>query len=320
MGDVLMTIPTVRALKETYPDAVITYVTGKGLTSALSGLPFLAQVREFDKTLAGFREMAPWLRRLEFDLCVNLQPSLKTRLLALASGAKRTLTYRRDDALHAVDNALATLLPLGIQREKCSRHTEFSIPDDAREKAAALLAERGIGPSEKLILVTPGATAPSRQWPVANLVAVLDLFAEQHPDWRVGFFGGVGDKALAEEAMSKVARPERVLNFIGATNLKESGALLARADALMTVNTGPMHLAAAVGCPIVALFGAWSAERTAPAPPPPAVPRGRIPLTLTSAEGLDCFPCFEKTCRRGDTACLARLAPETILEALEQQV
>jgi ADP-heptose:LPS heptosyltransferase len=111
-----------------------------------------------------------------------------------------------------------------------------------------------------------------------------------------------------------------VLNFIGKTNLKESGALLARADALMTVNTGPMHLAAAVGTPLVALFGATSVARTGPAPTPPGARKPKIPLTLVHNDGLDCVPCMKRECARGDLACLARQRPEDVLLALEKQL
>ena len=353
MGDVLMTTPTLRALKEKFPDAEITYVTGKGLgpvvishtptppapesatpsasewvsESCLAEYPFAepegsrgvraGEVIEFDKTAKGFLALAPKLRAARFDLCVNLQPSLKTYLLALVAGAKTTLTYKRDHGFHAVENTLQTLAPLGIDVAKCSRHTEFAIPDEAHARVRALLKGRGISEGEKLVLVTPGATAESRQWPLENLVAFLDLLTETRSMWRVGFFGGGGDRHIAEAALAQVKSPERLVSFLGATNLKESGALLARADALVTMDTGPMHLAAAVGCPIVALFGATSPARTGPAP---NVRRPVQPLVLVHNEGLDCVPCMRRTCARGDRACLARLEPQRVLEALEKQL
>ncbi|MGC4047959.1 MAG: glycosyltransferase family 9 protein [Armatimonas sp.] len=320
IGDVLMTTPTVRALKAKYPEAEITYITGKGLGTVLKGLPALSEVMEFDKTAKGFLALAPELRKRSFNLTVNLQPSIKTGLLRMAAGAKHTLTYKRDHAFHAVENTLKTLEPLGIDPAACSRYTEFAIPDEAHQKVDALLAERGITDNSPLVLVTPGATAPSRQWPVENLVAFLDLLTENRPTWHVGFFGGGGDKAIAEAALAQVRHPERLLNFIGATNLKESGALLVRANALVTMDTGPMHLAAAVGCPLVALFGATSTKRTGPAPPPPTARVMRTPLTLVHTEGLDCVPCMERTCKRGDLACLTRLSPQAVLSALEKQL
>lgn len=320
IGDVLMTTPTVRALKAKYPEAELTYVTGKGLSSVLAGLPYLSEVIEFDKTLKGFMALAPKLQAKKFDLTINLHPSIKTGLLRLAAGAKHTLTYKRDHAFHAVENTLKTLEPLGIDPATCSRYTEFAIPETAHEKVATLLTDRGVSSDSPLVLVTPGATAPSRQWPVENLVAFLDLLTETRPHWRVGFFGGGGDKAIAEAALAQVKHPERLLNFIGATNLKESGALLRRASALVTMDTGPMHLAAAVGCPLVALFGATSTRRTGPAPPPPTARIMRTPLTLVHTEGLDCVPCMERTCKRGDLACLTRLSPQSVLTALEAQL
>ncbi len=320
MGDVLMTTPTLRALKATFPDAEITYITGKGLGPVIQGNPNATEVIEFDKTLSGFGKLLPVLAKTRWELVVNLQPSAKTAILTLAAHGKKTLTYRRNHDFHAVENALQTLVPLGIDPATCSKHTEFSIPGEAHKKIDALLAERKIENSDTLVLVTPGATAPSRQWPLENLVAFLDLLTETRPGWRVGFFGGGGDRAIAEEALKKVKSPAKLENFIGKTNLKESGALLARADALVTMDTGPMHLAAAVGTPLVALFGATSVRRTGPAPPPPGARKPRVPLTLVHSDGLSCVPCMQRECARGDLACLSRQRPEDVLLALEKQV
>ncbi len=320
MGDVLMTTPTLRALKQKFPDSEITYVTGKGLGPVVEGNPNVTEVWEFDKTLSGFGKLLPVLAKTRWELVVNLQPSAKTKVLMLSANGGKSLTYRRDHNFHAVENTLQTLVPLGIDPALCSKHTEFTVPNEARASVDALLAERKIENSDTLVLVTPGATAPSRQWPLENLVAFLDLLAETRPTWRVGFFGGGGDKAIAEEALKKVKSPAKLDNFIGKTNLKESGALLARADALVTMDTGPMHLAAAVGTPLVALFGATSVLRTGPAPPPPGARKPKVPLTLVHNEGLSCVPCMQRTCARGDLACLSRQRPEDVLLALEKQV
>jgi ADP-heptose:LPS heptosyltransferase len=109
IGDVLMTTPTVRALKERYPDAELVYVTGKGLSPVLVGLPYLSEIIEFDKTLPGLCALASELGKRSFDLTINLQPSIKTdtrlsarpRLSCRGEHASNPLTARyRSGSLH----------------------------------------------------------------------------------------------------------------------------------------------------------------------------------------------------------------------------
>jgi ADP-heptose:LPS heptosyltransferase len=223
--------------------------------------------------------------------------------------------------LHTIDNYLRTLAPLKLESDD-GRHLDFFVPEAARQSAEVLLQESGIGDSETLVLIVPGASTPARQWPHASLAALIEQTARAHPDWRLALIGGPGDRASADAALGHLqeAQKARLLDFIGRTSLKETGALLLRADALVTMDTGPMHLAAAVGTPLIALFGPTSPERTGPAPPPPTARRVKTPLTLAHKEGLECVPCLSRTCARGDLACLARLSPERVLAAIEEQL
>jgi ADP-heptose:LPS heptosyltransferase len=167
IGDLLMTTPTLRALHRLAPNVEIDYVVGRGLGDVLSGLPMLRRVIEFDKKAdakpARMLAFAAGLRRERYDLFLNLQRSVKTVLLAVASGAPRVLTYERRRAplpdgrlQHTVDNFLDTLQPLGIDPARADRHLDFFIPDAARERVDVLLGEHVIGPREPLVVLNPG--------------------------------------------------------------------------------------------------------------------------------------------------------------------
>ena len=97
-------------------------------------------------------------------------------------------------------------------------------------------------------------------------------------------------------------------------SIKELGVVLERADVLVTADTGPMHIAAAVGTPIVALFGPADPNRTGP-----VGPKGRD-LVVVNRDGLDCVPCRKRYCRRGDTACMTELPVLRVLAAVHRQL
>lgn len=335
MGDLVLTTPVIRALRRQWPQAEISYIVGRGLADTLRGHPDLAEVIEFDKREdARPARLLAFLKRIRarrYDLFVNLQRSVKTVLIGAASGAPLKVTYRRDgrvqpgsgQRLHAVENFLRTLAPLGITAEAqaaVGRHLDFVWPQAALSAVESLLDGHGLGAGRPLVLVNPGASAPSRQWPVAQLAACLDEVATAHPDWGLALIGGRGaDQQTAKETLAAMRQPGRVVDLVAAVDLKQTGALLARADALVTMDTGPMHIAAAVGTPLVGLFGATAVDRTGPTPPPPGS-RGVLPLALVHREGLDCVPCEQRECRRGDLACLARQSPAVVRAAVERQL
>jgi len=325
IGDLLMTTPVLRALHRTYPGVHVTYIVGKGLGDVVSGLPTVQEVIEFDKS-ADVRpdRFLPLLERLQhrrYDAYINLQRSVKTVILGWGSGARATLTYRRTDRRdvagrrqHSVDNFLETVRPLGIDPAACDRHLDFAIPADAVESCERLLEEIGIHPESPLLLVNPGASAPSRRWTSERLAETLTALKHQFRGHALAVCGGKGDdQALSAAAIAQCGLP--VFDLAGKTSLKETGALLRRAALLITGDTGPMHLAAAVGTPMVALFGPTDADRTGPMASAPDRRRGNgLPMILQDRDGLACAPCMARTCLRGDQECLRRLTPERIVE------
>ena len=165
MGDLLLSTPTIRALHRRFPQAELSYIVGKGLGDMLRGHPDLAEVIEFDKRedakALRFLAVARRLRAQRFDVYVNLQRSVKTVLLGLATGAPRRLVYRRDHSLqagdgrmlHSVDNFLRTVAPLGIDIAGCDRHLDYVVPAAAQQQVARLLHDRGITAQDRLVLV-----------------------------------------------------------------------------------------------------------------------------------------------------------------------
>jgi ADP-heptose:LPS heptosyltransferase len=331
IGDLLLTTPALRALASRFPGAEITYIVSIGLGELLRGHPAVTEIIEFDKRTDArpgpFLALAGRLRERRFDLYVNFQRNVKTVLFGLAAGAPRTVMYRRRAApqretgrmQHAVENFLATLAPLGIDVAAVGRHLDFHVDEDARQQAQQLLRARGLRDGEPLLLVNPGASAASRQWPAAHLAELLDALRARRPDIRIGLVGGPADLPLTRDVLCRVKPGHTMLDLVAACGLKQLGALMERAGAMLTMDTGPMHIAAAVGTPIVLLLGPTSADRIGPPMPSAQRRPGVPPIVLVRGDGLDCIPCNRSHCRRGDQACITGIAHVHVIAAVEAQ-
>jgi ADP-heptose:LPS heptosyltransferase len=153
-----------------------------------------------------------------------------------------------------------------------------------------------------------------RRWPIAHIATFFDEMAARRPT----FARAVRRARRRRGNRARYPRPNAttttVANLAGRTSFKETGALLARANVLVTGDTGPMHLAAAIGTPLVALFGPTDPHRTGPMSPP-----GRA-LVLVQNEGLPCVPCRSRECARGDNACMVRQVPSQVVAAVERHL
>jgi heptosyltransferase-2 len=321
MGDILLATPAVRALARYYGTSDIDFIVGRGMRPALEGIPYLREIVEFDKggpdaRLSHFLPFLGRIRARRYDLFVNFHPSVKTILMAKASGAPQQITFHKDRrrqpdtgrVRHAVDDFAKDLTPLGIGAVE-DRALDFVVPADARERVRALLCESGVGPEDTLLVINPAATRDVNRWPPEKFVALLDALGTALPGVRAVLSGGPGDRELVDGILA--ATRATATNLAGRVNIKELGALLARADVVLTADTGPMHIASAVGAPLVVLSGAADPDRTGPL--------SRKDLVVINRE-LSCVPCQARTCRRGDIACMTQMPVEWVLNALRQRL
>ncbi|MES2461093.1 MAG: glycosyltransferase family 9 protein [Armatimonadota bacterium] len=324
MGDILLATPAVRALSQHFETQDIDFIVGRGMKNALIGTSYIRDVIEFDKDGddAQMKNFVPFLRQLrsrEYDLFVNFHPSLKTGAMALASGAGRVLTFRKDRrkqadtgrVRHAVDDFTKELKPLGIERVD-DRQMDFFVPDSAHARVASLLADDfGIPASDPLLVVNPAATRDINRWPPEKFTGFLNQIAVDLPQLRVAVTGGAGDVELADAIVGGLEKPEQVANLAGRLTVKELGALLARANCVVTADTGPLHIASAVKAPIVCLSGAADPDRTGPLSPRDLVVIKR---------DLPCVPCQGRTCARKDIACMNQMPVDWVLTAVRQRL
>lgn len=325
MGDILLATPGVRALyhrlMELHGVAEIDFVVAKGMAPAVEGISYVRRVIEFDKHPDGdgrIKKLVPFLRGIRqqnYDLVLNFQPALKTFSITWASGARRVITFKKDRSKqadghvrHAIDDYNKELVALGIQSVPDWR-MDFTVPPDAHARVASVLAQAGIGANEPVLVVNPAGTRPINRWPSHRFAAFLNRMAEEMPRVRLVLTGGPRDQEIADEILRETTA--NVLNVANKLSVKELGALLARANVVLTGDTGPLHIASALGRPIVCLSGAADPDRTGPTSP--------LDLVVINRE-LSCVPCGDRVCKRGDIACMNQLPVEWVMRAVRQRL
>jgi heptosyltransferase-2 len=175
------------------------------------------------------------------------------------------------------------------------------------EAERAVRARLGLAGPEPLILLCPGAEyGPAKRWPARHYAALAALVLGEWPEARVALLGSARERTLATEIAALSGQDLR--NLCGETGLDEAIALIAGADALISNDSGLMHVAAACRRPQVALFGSSDPRHT-----PPRSPQARVEWLQ-----LACSPCFARECPLGHTDCLNGIAPATVFESLRQ--
>jgi heptosyltransferase-1 len=277
IGDVVHTMPLACGLREQYPGAFLAWAVEGRAAGLLRGHVALDELitlpRGWLKSPTAVWRLRRRLRRLEFDLTIDAQGLTKAALVAWLSGARRRIglgdPWGRElspwlnnelvdtTAEHAVDRTLQLLLPLGIHRPR----VRFRVPEHPPDRAAAEEMIRRQGLEEGFAVIAPGAGWPSKLWPTERYAAVADYLGRA---WRLPslvLWGGSKELALAEQTVAGSGGHARLA---AAISLGELAALARRARLFVGSDTGPLHLAVAVGTPCVGLYGPWPAKRHGP--------------------------------------------------------
>jgi len=315
IGDLLQLSPVVRALKKRLPQARITVLVANSASIDLfRHNPLVDEILIFDKrgTHRSWRDFGQlWieLRQRRFDLVVNFQRSnLKAWLLAAAAFPCRVLVYHRDrnPVVHAVENHLEAVASLGINPRDVEQRLELHLGLEDKQWADALLArERLTG--RPLVALNLGASHAVNRWPVEQFADLAERLSKEL-DAAVLLVGGSADRELADAVLARTTTP--LVDLVGRTSLLQLGAVLQRCKVAVSGDTGPMHLATAVGTSVVALFGAADPQRTGP------VGKGHL---LLQAKDLACVPCRSRTCRhRPYLECMSLITVDEVTRAVKQ--
>jgi heptosyltransferase II len=268
LGDLIVTTPSIKALKETFPDSEITFVLPPGMKAVLEGNPNVKHIIEFDpKNLnpRGIKEFSRSLRSMHFDMAVLFYPGnkavsklLKKSKIPIRVGSSKTgflegkgkyLTHKVRPTLekkHYVEENLDVVRAVGadVELKKLELYTDVNIDN--------FLNKHGLSGNKKLIVVHPGPRNPTHKWLNLRFSAVIDALIEKH-NVKVILTGTKKDESDIQEIVNTTKN--EVITTVGMT-LDQYFAVIQRADLVISVDTGAMHVAAAFDRPVVALFGA----------------------------------------------------------------
>ena len=236
----------------------------------------------------------------------------KVGFAAAREGAR--FAYRRrvavpPEVLHAVDKNIY-LLNAALDSDEEYLPPRFRDNPEAAAAADELLARHGLDAADKLLAVAPAARWESKKWPASFFIDCLTRILAVDSQLRVWLLGAADERAVGEPIVAAVD-PERVRNLMGETSLAVMLELLKKSRLLLTNDSGPMHLAAAVGLPTAALFGPTDPDKTGPYGEGHRVFRTSI----------DCAPCFRRQCPLPRQLCLDDVVtPEGVADRIVAQL
>ena len=292
LGDIVMALPALTALRNSFPDAKITWLIRPEFATLLKNHPHVTAISIFDRKLLGFVSLLSFIRRLrrsKFDAVIDLQGLFRTASLAWLSGCKKRFgmadarelahifyTYKvaRDpDCIHMVDYYLKIVQ--AITDSKTQARFVFPHDPDAVDSVSTLLKINDIKTDNYAVFI-PGSAHSDKCWPTRRFAALADRISS-HFHLSIAATGTESENDTVESLKNLANVP--IANLAGQTSLTELIALLKAAKLVVTNDTGPGHIAAALGTPLVMMFGRSNPARVAPYGNPQSVvaiePAGR---------------------------------------------
>jgi heptosyltransferase-2 len=318
VGDAVLTLPALMALRRRFPSAEVAVLASPWVAGLFAGQPSVDRVIELWRDgghggLRGRWRLARRLRAEGFDLAVLLPNSVDAALVPWLAGIPRRLGVPADGrglllthrvsapapaGSHQVERYLGLVRSLGADGAPVPR---LRVSEAARGAAARLLEEQGAMAGRRLVALNPGSVyGGAKRWPAERYAAVGDALAAQ--GCTILLVGSRREAPILQAVAAGMHKPAIVL--AGRTDLPTLAALLERCRLLLTNDTGAMHVAGAVGTPVLALFGPTDAQATGPLGPTARVIREPVP----------CSPCLYRECPI-DHRCMTRIAVDQALEA-----
>lgn len=329
LGDVLMTTPAMAAIKATRPASKLTLMTSAAGATLAPQLAMVDDVWVYDapwlKATAPRQNSQPEqavieeLRSRQFDAAIiftvySQNPS-PTAFMAYMADIPLRLAYCRENPYqlltdtirdpepeltrHEVQRQLDLVASVGYRT--ADEGLQMTVPKFAHKSISSLLEDLGLSPSQPWVVVHPGASAPSRRYPPELFAEVGRSLANQ--GIAVVFTGTADEGELIESIRSQMVAPSHSL--VGRLTLAELSALLAAAPLLLSNNTGPVHIAAAVGTPVVDLYALTNLQHT-----PWQVPHRVL------FHDVPCRLCYRSVCPEGHHNCLRLVEPEAVVAAV----
>ena len=343
IGDLVLSLPVVRLLKQTYPDAEIDLLALPASAKIIEHDPDIANVITYDPNIwrrpkallsrKNWREarlLRHRLKQCHYDLAVSVFGPWAA-ILAVASGAQRRVGFGKEsypgfmtdsvsgahwttgDHLHEVDYCLKLAQATGARPGPDDRIPTLFVAPQTSIEAERLLEQAGAKLDKPIIACHVSSNnGQSKRWPIPYWARLIDQLIRED-DVNVVLTGAPNDLPLIASIQQRAH--EQPINLAGKTSLVQLAALLKRADLMITGDSGPMHIAAAVGTPLIAIHG----------PTDPAMSGPVSPLATVLRSDIWCSPCYTAKggpadCRFFTTQCMKNITPEQVLAVIHDKL
>ena len=325
LGDIVHALPTVSAIRGHFPSAQIDWLIKAEWAELLEGNPHLDHVIPVNFQVRQWLSLIRRVRRGRYDLVVDLQGLFRTGLLAGLSGAPTRIGFKaaREGSswfytqrvelpipmdrpwrlldMHAVDRNLMIAKQLGADITSPS----FDLPNLREDQEAIMtwLKSAGVRDKDRMIAMAPLSRVDLKSWPFERFIQVAQVVR----DWsntKVLLLGAASESWIVEKFASQVG--DKLINLVGKTRIRHLGPLLRRCHVLLANDSAPIHIAAAVGCPVIAVFGPTHEGATGPY----LHRRSRVVTSI-----LPCRPCGKKACHHVNLKeCLTSITVERVVD------
>ena len=341
IGDVLLSAPAIRALKESFPDAKVSVLINSGTEDVLSGNSAIDELIIFDRSIKKLplvsriaKEIAflRGIRAKEFDMAVDLTSGDRAAILSYISGAgyrlaadpgKKGFAGKRylythlaniDKQKHIALQDLDIVRQFGIDAK--SEEVDFFIPEEAKAFVKKIFEENGIEDTDKVVHIHPASRWLFKCWKDEYMAEIISGLIEKGAKVIIT---SAPDKREMEKAkrilsltVSRITHhASRVLDLAGKTTIKQLAAISEASDLFLGVDSAPMHIAAAAGTPVVALFGPTQENLWGP------FGKGHVVIS----KNLPCKPCKKGNCEGIELReCMKAIKPEDVKEAILKSI
>jgi heptosyltransferase-2 len=332
IGDAVISIPAMREIGRIFPNARVSLLVKPWVRDVYSDADFVDELIEFEKEdihrgWRGMRKLAHSLRSKNFDLAILFQNAFEAAFLAWLARIPRRLGYARDGRslflthpvkiepevlkVHQAYYYLGILSGAGLIEPRLWEKTDYELNSDIgvtkidRDAAQKMLLSHGVAPDELLVALNPGATYGSaKRWFADRYASVARYLVERHRA-RIVILGSKAERSIADEISAQIQASS--VNLAGETTLGQLMGILRECSLFITNDSGPMHLAAAMNVPQLAIFGSTSEIATGPL----------SKNALVIKNPVDCNPCFLRECPV-DFECMDSITVEQVSAAADR--
>ncbi len=326
IGDVMLSTPVIKAVRDRYPDAYIAFCVGPQAFEIVDKNPYLNDVIVYDKkgkhkSIFGITRFIFGIKRIKFDMAIILHPTNRMNLTCFLAGIPKRIGYDRklgflltdkiphtkqEGKKHEVEYTLDVIRHIGI--EPSDKRLYMSLHKDTERKIKEIFQTHDINKMDKIVAINPGASCPSKKWPIEYFSEVIDRLNKEYGA-KVIILGGPDSKEAARLLLGSIKT--KAIDLTGKTSVSLLAGILSKSHLFISNDSGPVHIAVSVGTPVIAIFGrsdkALSPKRWGPLGPSDVVLH----------KDVGCRICLAHRCEK-DFKCLKVITADEVVEAVEK--